>query len=179
MGPRGDKRGSSGDGKRPGGDKQGPPSAPKPNLRVNSSAPRRASPSTCGSSRQRRRTGAINPQVSGGESWRQGQRRTKVSLRRQIGARRATLDVIPAKTSSPAPKRRRRGAFVRYVVGNAPSGVSRRRKRAFGRHRSPASPPASRASPIAARRRTPPVADRRHPVFCSPAATPDTVHRMR
>ena len=37
---------------------------PKPNLRVNSSAPRRDSPSTCGSSRQRRRTGASNPQVS-------------------------------------------------------------------------------------------------------------------
>jgi hypothetical protein len=44
------------------------PAPPKPNLRVNSSAPRRASPSTCGSSRQRRRTGAINPQVSWGKA---------------------------------------------------------------------------------------------------------------
>ncbi len=35
---------------------------------------------------------------------RQGQHRTKVSLGRQNDARRATLDVIPAKTSSPAPK---------------------------------------------------------------------------
>ena len=37
-------------------------------------------------------------------SWKQGQRRTKVSLGRQNDARGATLDVIPAKTSSPAPK---------------------------------------------------------------------------
>ena len=42
------------------------PAPPKPNLRVNSSAPRRPKPSTCASSRHESPTGAINPQVSGG-----------------------------------------------------------------------------------------------------------------
>ena len=87
-----------------GDDGQDPGDAPKPNLRVNSSAPRRTKTSTCGSSRLRSRTGAINPQVSGGGAAGKDSAGRKVSFGRQNGAREATLDVIPAKTSSPAPK---------------------------------------------------------------------------
>ena len=125
------------------------PAPPKPNLRVSCSAPRRAKPSTCGSSRQRRRTGAINPQVS-------FRRRDGKSRGWELKARQAQ-DTKPLSGAKMTPERGFRTLC--------------HRKCAFGRHRHRRPRVVARASPPAARGR--------HPVFCSPAATPDTVHRMR
>ena len=122
---------------------------PKPNLRVNSSVPRRTKPSTCGSSRHGHPKGAIDPQVS-------FRRRDGKSRGWELKARQAQ-DTKPLPGAKMTPERGFRTLC--------------RRKRASGRHPAAGWPRTGR----------PPSSGRphRHPVFCSPAATPDTVHRMR
>lgn len=125
------------------------PAPPKPNLRVNSSVPRRTKPSTCGSSRHGHPKGAIDPQVS-------FRRRDGKSRGWELKARQAQ-DTKPLPGAKMTPERGFRTLC--------------RRKRASGRHPAAGWPRTGR----------PPSSGRphRHPVFCSPAATPDTVHRMR